>query len=154
MPKMLNLWFFLKYMYFSVYAQFFFLASILHLHFRLQTGIATSLSVIEQYFFAVVRYMFWHCAHKILWPFMKNYGPTELQSLPFFAEKACFWYPAFECCWGPNFSSRITKFCLHNLNAYTYPQKKNCFAIAHPGRWQFQFEVRSDFPQGVHFVRF
>ena len=56
---------------------------------------------------------------------MKIMAPTELQSLLFFAEKAIFLYPAFQCCRDHNFSSRTTKFCVHNLNTYTYPQNKN-----------------------------
>ena len=71
----------------------------------------------------------------------------------FSLKKAIFRYPAFECCQDHDFTSRITKFCMHNLITYTYQQQKS-FALAHSGRWQFQFEVRSYFPPGVHFVRF
>ena len=74
-------------------------------------------------------------------------APTELQSLLFFAEKAIFRYPAFECC-GETIIFHLgsqKKFGVHNLNTYTYPQKKY-FTLARLERWQFQFEVWSDFP--------
>ena len=68
MPKMLNLRFFLKYMY-SIFRfthnSFFW--SIWHLHFIIQTGIATSLSVIEQYFLALCTQNFVTLDDK-LWP--------------------------------------------------------------------------------------
>ena len=80
---------------------------------------------------------------------MKNYGPEKNAKFPFFAEKAIFRYLAFECCGDHNFSSRITKLCVHSLNTYTYPQQKKGFALAQSGRWQFQFEVWADFPQDI-----
>ena len=50
----------------------------------------------------------------------EKYGPEKTAKFTFFADKAIFRYPAFECCRDHNFSSRITKFRVHNLNTFTY----------------------------------
>ena len=116
--------FFLKYMYFSVYTQFFFLSSISHLHFRLQTGIATSLSVIEQYFFCSSQInVLALCTQNFVTLDEKLWPRQSCKVYLFFAEKAIFHYAAFKCCRDHNNSSWITKFCVYNSNTYTYSQK-------------------------------
>ena len=99
-------------------------------------------------------YCIWEQLHtKCHAPIWKFFVFKALQSLFSSAEKAIFRSLTFQCSWGHNFSSRITKFRVHNPNTYIYPlQKIN--ALSYSGRWQVQFEVRSNFLPSVHFFEF
>ena len=101
-----------------------FFSSIWHLHFRLQTGIATSLSVIEQYFFCSSQInVLALCTQNFVTLDEKLWPRQSCKVYLFFAEKAIFHYAAFKCCRDHNNSSWITKFCVYNSNTYTYSQK-------------------------------
>ena len=127
MPKILNLWFFLKYVYFSVYAQSFFpinLAPIFptsNWNFEL---LECHRAII---FFAAVIYMFCHCAYEISWPSMKNCGPDRAAKFIFFRWKAIFRYTTFESCRDHNFSSIGSRnfVCTISIHIPTH-SKKNC----------------------------
>ena len=126
MPKILNLWFFLKYVYFSVYAQSFFpinLAPIFptsNWNFEL---LECHRAII---FFAAVIYMFCHCAYEISWPSMKNCGPDRAAKFIFFRWKAIFRYTTFESCRDHNFSSIGSRnfVCTISIHIPTHSKKK------------------------------
>ena len=125
MPKMLNLCFFLIIFIFRFTHNSFF-SSFWHPYFRFQTGIATSLSVIEQNFFCSSQiYVLALCTQNFV-ILDEKLWPRQSCKVYFFSLKKLFFgtqlLSAAETIIFHLGSQK--KFGVHNLNTYTYPKKK------------------------------